>query len=157
MNGVREWLLGLVAAAVVLAMLEAIIPKTVAGAVAQTGGGLVLLLVFLRPILAISPQQLTWKYEDYLQQINWQIEEYRLMETEQLESIIQAETGAYISEKAARMGIDCRVKVRTVLRDGIPYPDAVEMTAAKNEELANWLAEELNITYDRQHWGVEGW
>lgn len=156
MNGVREWVLGLIAAAAVLAVLEAIIPKTAAGAIAQTGGGLVLLLVFLHPVLSLSPQQITWIYEDYLQQIDSQIEEYRSTETEQLENIIQAETGAYISEKAAQMGIDCHVRVRTVLRDGIPYPDEVAMSAEKNEELAGWLAEELDIPYDRQHWGVKG-
>ena len=37
MNGVREWVLGLIAAAAVLAVLEAIIPKTAAGAMDLLG------------------------------------------------------------------------------------------------------------------------
>jgi len=153
---VREWLLGLIAAAALLSAMSAVMPKTAAGTIARAGGGVVLLLVLLHPLAQFSPKQIARQSQAYLQQIDAQIEEYRHLGEEELAAIIQEKTSAYISEKAAQMGIDCRVTVGTVLRDGVPFPDTVELTARKNEELSRWIESELNIAKERQRWEVEG-
>lgn len=153
MEELRKWLLAIIAAALVWAILETIVPKNAAGAAVRTGGGLMLLLVVVQPILALLPRQTEWKYEDYHQEIDQQIEEYRRENQLQMEDIIQKETGAYISAKAKELGLECRVQVDTVVRDGIPYPHSVKLTSARNEELSTWLDSELDIAPERQTWG----
>lgn len=151
-NGLREWLLTMIAAAIIWAILETVLPKSAAGAVTRAGGGLVMLLVLLQPLMTLIPQRAEWKYENYLHQIEEKIEEYRAEGEAQMADIIQQETGAYISEKAAEMGISCHARVETAVRDGVPYPYRVVLDTKWNEELSFWLERELDIAAEQQSW-----
>ena len=71
---------------------------------------------------------------------------------------IAERTEAYISDKAASMGLAgaCRVETRTG-EDGIPLPWSVELEMPRSAELAAWIEEELDIPSERQVWhGAEG-
>lgn len=81
-----------------------------------------------------------------------QAEAYRQEGQVQLELGIQQRTAAYISEKAAQLGLSCRPRVETAWRDGVPYPSGVTLDIAENQALAEVLTDELGIPPSQQHW-----
>ena len=60
----RGWLLGLVAAALILTVLRALVPKGSIRPVARVTAGLVLLLVLLRPLAGLGGGSLRVRYDE---------------------------------------------------------------------------------------------
>ena len=148
----KEWLFGLVAAAMLLAMLNTLLPKRVFQAIGKVTGGLILMLVLLRPILGLRWDDLSGKYRDYEQQIEQQTEAYTRENQREMENIIEQRLNAYIWETAAQMGLDCKAEVETQLRDGVPYPVSVTLYREDHEELSNRISQELGIAPEQQRW-----
>ena len=152
MSVFRTWLFGIVAAAMVLSILYTLIPKGALLTIAKCTGGLVMLLVVLRPLLALDMDSLRWQYEAWEGAIQQQTEAYTDANRQEMAAIIQQETAAYISEKAAALGLACHPEVTCALRDGVPFPAEVTMDIPKNAALARIIAEDLAIGTDCQHW-----
>ena len=148
----KEWLFGLVAAAMLLAMLNALLPKRVFHAIGKVTGGLILMLVLLRPILGLRWDDLSGKYRDYELQIEQQTEAYTQENYQQMADIIEQRLNAYIWETAAQMGLDCEAEVETQLRDGVPYPVSVTLYSDYHEGLSDRIFRELGIAPEQQHW-----
>ncbi len=155
-EGLKAWLFGVIAAAMVLAVLYALVPKGALRAIAKVTGGLTLLVVLLRPVIGVNMERLEFRYEDYAAQIDEQIAQYRQLSQTQLEEIIERQTGAYISEKAEKWGVVCSVQVETQMQDGVPVPSSVRMGAVRHEALSQWIAQELGISEAQQYWEVDG-
>ena len=64
MDGIRQWLLGILAAAMGLSLLYALLPKGAVRAAAKATGGLILLLAVLGPAAGLDLSDLTVRYED---------------------------------------------------------------------------------------------
>lgn len=152
MEGLRSWILSLAAAAICLSVLRPLIPKGTIRGIFSISSGLVLLAVVLRPLLGFDPERLTLHYSDYQLEMDRQIEAYRADYEEELAHIIQQETGAYISEKAAEMGVVCSVQVTTEVCGEIPIPTEVALNIPHHSELAAWIHTELDIGPEAQHW-----
>lgn len=128
----KDWLLGVTAAAMLLALAESLTPK---GAVRQIGkltGGLVLMMAILQPILKLDYSALAGALSRYREdlgvyQVQPKTENFRLMK-----SIIEAKSAAYIQDKAADLGILCRVAVTcgAQTEEEYPYPTAVLVEGA---------------------------
>lgn len=103
----RGWLLGLVAAALILTVLRALVPKGSIRPVARVTAGLVLLLVLLRPLAGLGGGSLRVRYDELEREITARIEDYQTLHENELESIIADSTAAYISEQAAHLGLTC--------------------------------------------------
>lgn len=103
----RGWLLGLVAAALILTVLRALVPKGSIRPVARVTAGLVLLLVLLRPLAGLGGRSLRVRYDELEREITARIEDYQTLHENELESIIADSTAAYISEQAAHLGLTC--------------------------------------------------
>ena len=129
----RGWLLGLVAAALILTVLRALVPKGSIRPVARVTAGLVLLLVLLRPLAGLGGGSLRVRYDE-------------------LESIIADSTAAYISEQAAHLGLTCRAEVRCEVRDGTPQPASAAMDIPYDARLAAAIADDLGIPAEKQSW-----
>ena len=123
----RGWLLGLVAAALILTVLRALVPKGSIRPVARVTAGLVLLLVLLRPLAGLGGGSLRVRYDELEREITARIEDYQTLHENELESIIADSTAAYISEQAAHLGLTCRAEVRCEVRDGTPQPASAAM------------------------------
>lgn len=108
MDGIRQWLLGVLAAAMALSLLYALLPKGAVRGAARATGGLILLLVVLGPLAGLDLSDLALRYEDLSRDMERQAEAYRQEGQVQLELGIQQRTAAYISEKAAQLGLSCR-------------------------------------------------
>ena len=133
-GALRTWLLSIIAAGLVLSILYALLPKGRLRPIVRTAGGVVLMLVILRPLT----------------------EQYRGADTAELAAIIERETAAYISDKGAALGVNCHAVVETELRSGVPYPCAVTLDVERNETLAACIAADLGIGKEAQVWQAAG-
>ena len=95
----RTWLLGIIAAGMIVGILYALLPRGRMKAVAHTVGGMALLLVIVRPLLGLDLTELALRYEDYRQQIQALTEEYRRSGDAEFAALIADKTAAYIASK----------------------------------------------------------
>lgn len=150
----RSWLTGIIAAGIVLSVLYALLPKGRWRPIARAAGGVALLLVILRPVVDMDMGAFALSYDDYEREIQALTEEYRQSASRELTSLIEEKTAAYIASKGAELGLDCTAQVETELREGVPYPAAAKLDIDRDPALAAWMASELDIGEDRQHWAV---
>ena len=148
----RTWLLGVIAAGMIVGILYALLPRGRMKAVANTVGGMALLLVIVRPLLGLDLTELALRYEDYRQQIQALTEEYRRSGDAEFAALIADKTAAYIASKGDDLGITCTPRVETEERDGVPWPSAVTLDIPKDEALSAWLSTELAIDDAHQYW-----
>lgn len=153
---IRQWLLAIITAAICLAVLDAMTAKGAAKRIGKAAGGLVMFLVLLQPLHRLDLTALEGKYADYQVQLDEEIGDYTQLYRQQLALVIEEDTAAYISEKAASFGLACRAEVTTQIQDGVPVPHSVRMSVPRNETLAQWMERELGIPQDRQYWEVDG-
>lgn len=102
MDGIRQWLLGILAAAMGLSLLYALLPKGAVRAAAKATGGLILLLAVLGPAAGLDLSDLAVRYEDLSRDMEQQAETYRREGQAQLELGIRQRTAAYIYRKKRR-------------------------------------------------------
>lgn len=154
----REWLLGIMAAALAIALAQSVTPEGTVKKVGKLVGGLVLLLAVVKPIAQVDPTALAglWTASEYEAQAATQGGE------EVLKILIAQKTGAYIVDKGQSLG--CRVTGAevTVAGDdaGWPVPWSVviqgDWTPEQREELSRVIAGELDIPAGRQLFQKEG-
>lgn len=148
----RTWLLGIIAAGMVVGILYALLPRGRTKTIAHAAGGVVLLLVIVQPLVGLDLAELALRYDDFEQQIQELTEEYRRTGNAEMAALIADKTAAYISSKGDAMGLFCTAQVETELRDGIPWPSEVTLDIPRNEALAVWLSTDLAISDEHQHW-----
>ena len=145
MEMLQGWLLGLTAAALAVSLLTAMLPKgETIRRIAGLAGGLILLLAVVQPLLRVRWEELTWRYETYQRAY-----------ADSLSGDIADRTAAYISEKAASLGIDCRVQVEVRTEDGLPLPYGASLDVERDQVLSDYMAQELGIPASRQSWQPE--
>ena len=154
----REWLLGVTAAALAIALAQSVTPEGTVKKVGKLVGGLVLLLAVVKPIAQVDPTALTglWTASGYETEAAAQGGE------EVLKILIAQKTGAYIVDKGQSLG--CRVTEAqvTVADDGsgwpVPWSVVVngDWTLEQRVELSRVIAEELAIPSARQLFQKEG-
>ena len=152
MEWFRTWLIGVMTAALVLSILHALLPKGSIRTIAQFTGGLILVLVILRPLPALDVSGWRMEYQTYTSQIDEQIAVYEKAHQEELRAIIEQESAAYISDKGSSLGIVCHPVVTTQEQNGIPYPAEVTLDIEWNETLSRYITEELDIPAQNQYW-----
>ena len=156
METLRGWLLGLTAAALAVSLLTAMLPKgETIRRIAGLAGGLILLLAVVQPLLRVRWEELTWRYETYQREMDRQTEAYQAAYADSLSGDIADRTAAYISEKAASLGIDCRVQVEVRTEDGLPLPYGASLDVERDQVLSDYMAQELGIPASRQSWQPE--
>lgn len=151
MSAIRFWLLGIIATALLLSMAASLFPKGKFQTVGTFVGGLILLLVTVRPLLG---QELP-TFDDYRWQIDGQVETNAATLHDEMAAVISQKTAAYIQDKASSLGLVCHAEVRCVEREGVPFPHEVWLDVPYHEILAQCIASDLAISEDRQHWQKE--
>ena len=151
MNFFRTWLMGVVAAALAVALALALTPE---GAVKKAGrlvGGLVLLLAVVRPLMQLDPGTLAVTAAAYGVTVETVAEGGEIA----LEELIAERVGAYIADKGAALGCSCTARV-TVEQDenGWPLPVRAEITGTwtegQRQALSRAIAQELDIPAEEQ-------
>ena len=155
MDFIRSWLVGITAAAIVLALADCMIPEGSVKRIGKFAGGLFLMLAILRPVLNVDYEILAGSLANY----RYEVQEYSTsleIENERLKKIIiEDRTGAYIHDKAIELGIDCTVAVQCELNETDQlYPAAVtvygDMTQEQKGKLIRVIESEVAIPPDMQ-------
>ena len=155
MEAVRDWIADVVAITMLLSVAQALIPEGGIRRIFSFSGGLVLVVVLLRPILGIDTESLTLQTDSCAEQIQQRQEELEQNARAEWEAIIEQETAAYILEKADALGVEISAEVRAETGpSGLPVLSA-ELTGVFSELLAEYLTEELGIPRERQVWNLE--
>lgn len=151
-NFFRIWLFGIVAASMALSILYALLPKGAILTAAKCAGSLILILVMLRPLVTLRVEDLEFSYDGWEDLTTEQTEQLTQDNLSEMEALIEGECSAYISEKAAQLGLTVRAEVLCELRDGVPFPGSVTLNIPYHEELSDTIAADLDIPYEKQHW-----
>ena len=156
MNLLKDWLLGVIAAALAVALAQALTPEGAVKKVGRLVGGLVLLLAVVRPLGKLELDGLAVAAANM----------GSLAGTEEragekvMKTLIVEKAGAYIVDKGSALGVDCQASV-TVRADetGWLVPWAVEitgdLTAEQERRLSQAVEEELSIPAQRQSFRKE--
>lgn len=155
MEFLGNWMLGITAAAIILALADSLMPDGTVKKIGKLTGGLLLMIVVLRPVLNLDYEALAGSLANYkfeVQEFSSDIE----VENNRLKKIIiEDRTGAYIQEKAMELGIECSVEIscRTDENETI-FPASVviygEMTPTQEDKLSRLIEGELAIPNDKQ-------
>ena len=150
MELIGRWLTGITCAALVVALAEGLTPEGAVRRVGRLVGGLVLMLAIVQPLVGLDYEALSAALTDYRFETGGygdalEFENERLMEV-----IISDQTGAYIQDKAAGLGLTVTAAVSCAVgEDGVPYPVSVvitgELTEGEQAELARLIEGELAI------------
>lgn len=153
---IRNWLLEVTCAAMVLALAESLIPAGSVKRVCRLAGGAALLLAAIGPVAKLDEadlNRLTARYQTRMEEYREALDE----ETENLyEAIIAERTAAYILEKAEALNVECQVSVTVGWEpDGTPRPAAVVLrgvwTQEQKETLSQLIADDLGIPAAMQY------
>ena len=163
MDVIRTWLLGITCAAMVVALAESLMPQGAVRKMGRLTGGLILLLAIVQPVVSLDENALS----DALARYRYELSGYdtTLEETNEslMKGIIAEQSGAYILDKAASLGIDCTVEVKTEPGEGgypVPYSVIIrgDLTAEEREALGREITAGFAIPAERQYYesGEEG-
>lgn len=154
--GLREYLLALIACALLTALCMALLPQ---GGVRRAGGfvcGLLLLLCTIRPVLRLDSGALAQAVSRAAMQAEAARTGVEVRNRTLVAAIIKENCEAYILDKAAELGVAVTADVTVAGEDTYPYPAAVRLCgdAAPQQQLAltRWIAASLAIPEEAQTW-----
>ncbi len=148
MEWLRSWLLSITCAAMIAALADALCPDGFSKKLTRMAGGLLLLLAALGPIRHLDEDSLADALAKYRAQDSGYAQTMAGQEEEMIKSIIAQETAAYISDKAAALGIrDPQVRVECrMTEEGFAAPESVEVRGSGTQEA--WTALEQALEAD---------
>ena len=152
----RQWLLGIVACALLVSFCEQLTPTGALKKLVRFTGGLLLIISILQPVTHLDLDVLPLDFDAYreaMAQVHIELEDER---DSALADGIAARTGAYIEDKAAQMGFSVRAVVETENADGTPLPVSVTLYGTENAALAEYIAAQLGIAKEKQVWKEAG-
>ena len=135
-----------------LSILYALLPKGAILTAAKCAGSLILILVMLRPLVTLRVEDLAVPYDVWEERTAEQTEQLTQDNLSSMEALIEEECSAYISEKAAQLGVTVKAEVLCEVRDGVPFPAEVTLDIPYHKALSYIIAADLDIPYERQHW-----
>ena len=157
MELIRNWLIGVTAAALVVALADSLAPDGAVKKIGKLTGGLLLVVAILQPLVGLDYASLSGILTEY----RLEAEGYSTaLETENvrlLKTIIEEQTAAYIQDKAAELGADCTVEVTCQEDgDGNLYPASVivygELTREQTDALSRTIEGDLAIPEQNQQY-----
>ena len=149
----QTWLFSLTAVSLLLAVAEALVTQESIRRVLRLAGGVLMILVLLRPVAQIDLEDLALSLEDYRREAEELRETYQTRQQEDLAAGIEEELASYIWDKARELGLDCQVRVSVEAgAEGALLPSAVAVDAPYNAELSAVIQEELGVPREKQTW-----
>ncbi|MCD7947125.1 MAG: stage III sporulation protein AF [Oscillospiraceae bacterium] len=161
MTFIKTWLIGVLCAAMIVAIAEQLIPNGTIRKIAKLTGGLVLLLAILQPFVSMDEGELARAMEDYRATMSDYGDGLEEENSVLMKGIIAEQSGAYIVDKAAELGITCTAAVETEDgEEGYPLPYSVEihgsLTGEERAALTAQITADFGIPAERQYYGGDG-
>ena len=156
MGGAGRWLLSLLAAAILCALAEELMPEGPVKRVGRMVCGLVLLCALLDPVAGLDLAGAGRWLEDYFSAVELREEELREQVDGNMKVIIEKKCAAYIADKAAELGGRCTVRVVCREGEGTWLPEEVWVSGAlspeQREALSEAIGQELGVPPERQRY-----
>ena len=158
MTALKDWLLGVTAAALAVSLAQALTPDGTVKKIGRLVGGMVLLLAAVRPLTGWEGAGLgsfSFQPDPGL------VEEAAQSGEEVMKTLIAQKAGAYIVDKGQSLGFACVAEVG-VTEDGSGGPGPWEATvsgtgtAQQKKALSQAMEAELGIPAQRQSFREEG-
>lgn len=156
MEGVKQYLLSIIAAAIISALVITIIGKKGAhAAIVRLLTGLFLAMTVVSPWTKLQMNDLSSYFEGISLEANSVSSEAMAMISEERTSIIKNEIEAYILDKAASLELDIKVDVELSDQDPpTPYAVTISGTASPyaKQRLQSIISEKLGVPKEQQSW-----
>ncbi len=150
----RQWLLGVVACALLTGAAEQLSPEGMGRRLIHFTGGLLLIAAMLRPLAQLELPEaygFAGSYREAVARLELELGDARERE---LRRGIAEELEAYIEDKAGQLGADVRAEV-AMGEDGV-LPERATLHGTYSEPLSALLASELGIAKEKQIWIEDG-
>jgi len=159
-EALREYLLSVVAASLLAAVLLSLTPRGAAQRTLRFLCGLLLLLTALGPLARLDLERLAASLSHARIEAEQTAREVETGSAELIAAIIKEQTEAYIWDKAEAIGaLPRRVTAEIQTGEAGPYPCGVTIAArctnGQKRRLAAWIERELAIAPERQEWVVD--
>ena len=162
MEFLRGWVLSVSAAGLVLAILLSVLPKGSGRQIVKLAGGVVLSLVIFSPLTKLNPDVYIGDMEIPRQEQEERMADMQRASEKITKEIIQAQTSAYIVNKAQALGLSVRVQVGVHKElNGLFLPDTAVIQSSQEpsrmdrDALSAWMADALGIPVQSQDWRWE--
>lgn len=153
---VRAYLLSIAAAALLLALVQALLPQGAVKRTATMAGSLLVILAVLSPLARLDYDSLARsisKLQVETESLRTGIE---VGNRELMAGIIKQRCETYILDKAEQMGVELQVEITVSEGAGYPYPTAAVLrgavTEGQRQTLTDYIAENLGIPAEQQEW-----
>lgn len=155
-SALREYLLSIVAAGLLLTLVLSIIPE---GAVRKTAGivgGLLVVLTVMSPLTKIDGNAIAAAISEFGMKTDFAKRGIEIENRRLLCEVITEKCETYILDKANRMGMT--VEVSVVLQEDAeyPYPTGVTLkgtwSSQEQKTLSSYISDGLGIPANRQEW-----
>ncbi len=153
----RTYLMGVVAAAMAVALAQALTPDGTVKKIGRLVGGIVLMLAIVKPLTGLSAGEAPLPVADWLvPPVHEEENEGEVL----LKELIAQQTGAYIEDKGHALGVNCTAQVTVAEGEGgWPHPWSVEIVGSWTGEgrvtLEKTIEEDLAIPAERQSFQEE--
>lgn len=153
---VRGYLLSITAAALLLALVQALLPQGAARRTAAMVGGLLILLTVLSPLAKLDYDSLAKSIAQLQMETETMRTGIEVGSRDLMAGIIKQRCETYILDKAGQMGLTLEVEI--TLSEGVDYPYPVSVTLrgaateAQKRTLTAYITENLGIPAERQEW-----
>jgi len=151
----QNYILSIVATAIFCAITRSLLDeKSTMGQIVRLLGGILLSVAIIAPIKNISFQDITVYFDDIALEADVYREQGSAFAKESSQSIIKAQTEAYILDKANQMGLDISVEVSLGEDDMIPNGIAITGTVSPyaKEVMETFMEDTLGIAKENQQW-----
>lgn len=144
MAAVKGWLMELIAVSILCAAADSLMPEGGVKKIGKLVCSLCVLCVTLSPLAALRGESIA----GWMQAWDAELEESRMQLEEQTgqtqKAVIEEYCRAYISDKAAELGLACRVEVDCAYHtDGLWLPESVRLWGAFTDVTQSRLTELL--------------
>ena len=156
MSVLQRYLLAVTAAALAVSLVRAVPQNRSIGRIVDLIGGVIVLIVLLRPVLSLSVHDLDSFFSEFRPD-DALIDEAVSAGEKESARLITEQTRAYILDKARALGAEVTVQIElAALSEHYQYPYRVTLrgrwTAQQRKALGDYLFQALGIPEERQIW-----
>lgn len=155
MEAIREYVIGVTAAALLCAGAVKLIPGGSVGAVVKSVSGLLMVLALLRPVVELELSELEILTDGIGESAQQYVEDGQQQAQEALREGITGQVRAYILDKARELETELTVEVE-LTQEPLPVPERVilqgRISPYAKSVLTEYLEKELGIGAEDQIW-----
>lgn len=156
MQFIRQYLMSLIAASIIVGILTSIVKaKGAGGSIIRLVSGIFLALVMLSPVLKIEIQSFMDFYNDISLDASSAVNTGKNIVQNEMDTIIKENLEAYILDKASALQLDVDVDV-FLTKDLPPVPDSISIKGSvspyNKQVFQAFLTEEIGIPKEQQIW-----